>query len=240
MQAQGINSVEIAIRILEILATHKVPMRAVELTKLSGLSKSRLHKYLVSLCRCEIIVQDERTNLYSLGSKLNVLAQAAQKRPAVLTKLNYLLCQLRNDLNISTGIAVLDDSIVCLTKYNRSNKDIDIDYRINVALSFTKSAAGKAFLAFCKDCESKKTLLDPTELKLIIHKGYSVRLEKNIEIPGAKAIACPVFNEEQQMIAAAIMMGFLPETNIEIDALAQQLIATVNKGMQKSYNNSSK
>ena len=60
--AQGINSVEIAITILDALAKLKEPTRAIDLADMTGLTKSRLHKYLVSLCRKGILYQNPITH----------------------------------------------------------------------------------------------------------------------------------------------------------------------------------
>ncbi|MDF4667830.1 helix-turn-helix domain-containing protein [Vibrio parahaemolyticus] len=56
--SQGVNSVDIAITILEFIASNGGIARSSDIAKACSLSKSRLHKYLVSLCRSEMLYQE--------------------------------------------------------------------------------------------------------------------------------------------------------------------------------------
>ncbi|MBK5142891.1 helix-turn-helix domain-containing protein [Budviciaceae bacterium BWR-B9] len=225
---QGINSVEIAITILEALAEHDKPARAIDIARLSGLSKSRLHKYLVSLSRCDMIYQDPETSLYSLGNKLSVLGTAAQKQNGTLTAINNALSQLRDNLNISTGLAIQKGNLINLVKYNRSNKNIEIDYRDNTPIPLSNSAAGKIFLTYDESYKHEKVLSEE-ERHQIIQSGYSIRLTETEGIPGARAISCPIFSSSGRLIGAAVMMGFLPDTHKELHPLALQLISAIQE-----------
>lgn len=49
--SQGVNSVDIAVNILAFVASQNGQTRAIDIATGCNLSKSRLHKYLVSLCR---------------------------------------------------------------------------------------------------------------------------------------------------------------------------------------------
>lgn len=227
-EVKGINSVEIAIHLLEIFAKQNTPMRATDLATLSGLSKSRLHKYLISLCRCDVIFQDTQTGKYALGDKLSTLSRSSSQKNSELIAVNNALCKLRDQLNISTGLAILDGSRVCLTNYNRSHKAIDMDYRPNLSLPLTQSAVGKIFLSFSEQLAEDNTLLNPLEKKKIQKQGYSVRATATPGIPGDKAIACPVYNQQRKMIAAAVLIGFLFESEDEIANLAEQLMNSTN------------
>lgn len=220
---QGVHSVEIAASILEAIAEQGRPLRASEIAKISGLSKSRLHKYLVSLCRASVLYQDPGNSLYSLGYRLVVLGRAAEKQNDWLPAIEKALSQLRDKLNISTGLVVKKGDRVSLIQYNRSNKNIEIDYRTNTMVPLTESASGKVFAAFGGDNAS----LTDDERKQILRFGYAIRLDEVTGISGAKAIACPVFNSSCQLVGAAVIMGFLPDSQDELDRLAQELIDKV-------------
>ncbi|AWH87746.1 IclR family transcriptional regulator [Limnobaculum parvum] len=225
---QGINSVEIAITILEALAEHNKPARAIDIARLSGLSKSRLHKYLVSLSRCDMIYQDPETSLYSLGNKLSVLGVAAQKQNGTLTTINNALSLLRDKLNISTGLAIQKGNSINLVQYNRSNKNIEIDYKDNTPIPLTNSAAGKIFLTYDESYQHEKILREE-ERQQIIQSGYSIRLTETEGIPGDRAISCPIFSSSGRLIGAAVMMGLLPDTYQELHPLALQLLSTIKE-----------
>lgn len=235
-ESQGVNSVEVAVSILDVIAGFNAPVRAVDIAKVTGLTKSRLHKYLVSLCRSNMLYQDPDTSLYFLSNKLTVLAAAVEKQNGIIAGINKALCQLRDRINISTGLTVKKNDNISLIHYNRSNRDVDIDYRENANLPLIQSAAGKVYLAFCEEYEGMN-LLDPAEKEQIKECGYAMRLFQTEGIPGAKSIACPVFNQHNQLICVAVVMGFLPED--KLDTIARSLVETICE-LQLSVNPSVK
>ncbi|MEX6225966.1 IclR family transcriptional regulator C-terminal domain-containing protein [Providencia hangzhouensis] len=62
-------------------------------------------------------------------------------------------------------------------------------------------------------------------MEKIIKQGYAVRYQPTEGIPGAQSIACPVFNSEGQLIAAAVTMGFIDKNEMR---RSQELIKQVN------------
>ncbi|HEU6438414.1 MAG TPA: helix-turn-helix domain-containing protein [Nitratidesulfovibrio sp.] len=225
-EAQGVNSVEIAVSVLDVVSKSNGPVRAVDIAKAVGLSKSRLHKYLVSLCRCGMLHQNPRTTLYTLGFKILNLSEAAERHNSVLISVNNALCRMRDNLNVSTGLAIQRGDTLLLTRYNRSNKDVDIDYRDDTLLPIESSAAGKIFQVF-SDAFLIDSAMDSAEFQKIKRQKYAVRSTATEGIPGAKAIACPVFNRENVLVGAAVTMGFLPDSATEQHALALHLMEAV-------------
>lgn len=169
-QTQGVNSVEIAVTVLDAIAELGASARAIDIARLSGLSKSRLHKYLVSLCRSQLIYQDPETSLYSLGNKLSLLGEEAKSQNGLIITINNALCQLRDELNISTGLAVIVNDVPTLTHYNRSNKNIELDYKDNTPLPLANSAAGKIFLTFSERFKHQ-AIIDAEEKAHILQLG---------------------------------------------------------------------
>ncbi|EEG84504.1 IclR helix-turn-helix domain protein [Proteus penneri ATCC 35198] len=104
--SQGVNSVDIAITILEFIASNGGIARSSDIAKACSLSKSRLHKYLVSLCRSEMLYQESGGSQYCLGSKILLLAQATPKPQSIIDEINQLLCEFRDEHNMSTGLVI--------------------------------------------------------------------------------------------------------------------------------------
>lgn len=223
-EVQGVNSVDIAVSVLESVTALGGNARASDIAKHSGLSKSRLHKYLVSLCRSQMLYQEQETSRYSLGSKLLALAAAAGKQQTLATIINNALCELRDELNYSTGWAMRQGSNILLTRYNRSHKNIDIDYLENTLIPMNASAAGYAYQAFDSSITPQ---LAAQELEKIRQQGYAVRYNVTEGIPGARAIACPIFSQDNVLLGMAITMGFIPDDAAEIARLAGSLMAKV-------------
>ncbi|ATM94557.1 DNA-binding transcriptional activator MhpR [Yersinia frederiksenii] len=225
-EAQGINSVDIAVSVLESVTALGGTARAADIARMSGLSKSRLHKYLVSLCRCQMLYQDRATSRYSLGSKLLALASVAEKQNTLLTIINNALCELRDELNYSTGLVIRQGEHLLLTNYNRSYKNIDIDYLGNTPVPLCSSAAGWVFMAFDSSLAVQPNV-DPAALEKVRRQGYAVRYHATEGIPGARAISCPIFSQSRKLLGAATTMGFIPAEETEIVRLASCLTAKV-------------
>ncbi|AHG19130.1 IclR family transcriptional regulator [Chania multitudinisentens RB-25] len=225
-EAQGVNSVDIAVSVLECVTALGGTARAADIARMSGLSKSRLHKYLVSLCRSQMLYQDSATSRYSLGSKLLALASVAEKQNTLLTIINNALCELRDELNYSTGLVIRLGEHLMLTNYNRSYKNIDIDYLGNTPVPLSSSAAGWVFMAFDPSL-SVQPDVDAAALEKVRQQGYAVRYHATEGIPGARAISCPIFSKGRELLGAATTMGFIPAEEDEIVRLASRLTAKV-------------
>lgn len=221
---QGVNSVDIAVSILNFIAQNGGIARAADISKGCEISKSRLHKYLVSLCRTQMLYQDVQTSRYGLGRNLTYLANFVEPEGSFVETINNCLMQFRDERNVSTGVAMRTGKTLSLVKYNRSFKNIEIDFLPNTPLPTAKSAAGLIYAAFDKQFSCDDYSQD--KLNKIIEQGYAIRYEPTKGIPGAQSIACPVFDRNGKLVAAAVTMGFIEEKDMLI--LANALIKQIN------------
>lgn len=213
--SQGVNSVDIAITILEFIASNGGIARSSDIAKACSLSKSRLHKYLVSLCRSEMLYQECEGSQYCLGSKILFLAQATPKPQSFLDEINQLLCEFRDEHNMSTGLVVAQGNKLFLTRYNRSFKHVDIDFLPDTPVPYKISAAGAIFAVF-SDLEIDAGLSEKQK-NTIRQQGFAIRHEPADGIPGAQSISCPVFSKKGNMVAVVLTMGFIePDRQIEL------------------------
>ncbi|WP_218833017.1 IclR family transcriptional regulator domain-containing protein [Serratia fonticola] len=70
-------------------------------------------------------------------------------------------------------------------------------------------------------------MLEAKELEKIRLQGYAVRYNVTEGIPGARAIACPIFSQDNVLLGMAITMGFIPDDPEEIVRLADRLMEKV-------------
>ncbi|CAG9422360.1 IclR family transcriptional regulator [Providencia alcalifaciens] len=220
---QGVNSVDIAVNILNFIAQNGGIARAADISKGCDISKSRLHKYLVSLCRTQMLYQDVQTSRYGLGPNLSFLASFVATEGSIVEVINQSLVHFRDTQNVSTGLAIRIGKTLSLVKYNRSFKNVEIDFLPNTPLPIDKSAAGLIYCAFDKQFTTHPFSDD--ELNHIIQQGYAIRYLPTEGIPGAQSIACPIFNQQGELVAAAITMGFIEKD--EMSRLASLLIKQI-------------
>jgi DNA-binding IclR family transcriptional regulator len=63
----GIQSVEVAARILRALAQAGRSLPLKDLARAAGMHPGKAHRYLVSLTRVELVIQDETSGHYGIG-----------------------------------------------------------------------------------------------------------------------------------------------------------------------------
>lgn len=220
--SQGVNSVDIAVTILTFVASQNGQARAIDIANGCNLSKSRLHKYLVSLCRTGMLRQNEK-GLYCLGSTLLQLAGSPATNTDPIGELNAALIAFRDTYNHSTGVVIATDSGLVLRHYHRSFRNVDIDFLPNTPVPLHASSAGQVLMSF-SDYEPQ----NPAQAQLIAQiqaQGYAVRYNPTQGIPGAQSIACPFRNQKGELVAIAVTMGFF--STDAIPQIAAQLVRSV-------------
>lgn len=216
---QGVNSVDIAVTILNYLASHHGCARAGEIASGCGLSKSRLHKYLVSLLRTGILVQDGNGH-YCLGEALIKLAHAVPGNQDIITRVNPVLRAFRDRMNYSTGLVILTPDGLVIRHYHRSFKNVDIDFLDNTPVPLNASAAGLIMMSYGVNHSASPE--DREIIERVREQGYAVRYKPTEGIPGAQSIACPIIDANGTLVAIGVTMGFFDNED-EINRVAQAL-----------------
>lgn len=220
--SQGVNSVDIAVNILAFVASQNGQARAIDIATGCNLSKSRLHKYLVSLCRTGMLGQNEK-GLYCLGATLLQMAGNPTAARDPVSELNMALIAFRDTYNHSTGVVVETDSGLVLKHYNRSFRNVDIDFLPNTPVPLHASSAGQVFMSY-SDYQPQNQA--QTQLiEQIRDRGYAVRHHPTQGIPGAQSIACPLRNKKGELVAIAVTMGFF--STDDMPQIAGQLVRSV-------------
>lgn len=217
--SQGVNSVDIAVNILTFVASQNGQARAIDIATGCNLSKSRLHKYLVSLCRTGMLCQNEK-GLYLLGATLHQLVESRSFEHDPIRDLNNVLIAFRDTFNHSTGVVVATDAGLVLKHYHRSFRNVDIDFLPNTPVPLHASAAGQVLMSFTDfeaQDEAQADLINQVKMK-----GYAVRYNPTQGIPGAQSIACPLLDNKERLIAIAVTMGFF--STEAIPHIASQLL----------------
>ena len=158
-----------------------------------------------------------------MGTTALQLAGSHATRRDTISELNAVLITFRDTFNHSTGVVAASDKGLVLKHYNRSFRNVDIDFLPNTPVPLHASAAGQIFMSY-----SSYQAQNNAQTKLIeqvIAQGYAVRYNPTQGIPGAQSIACPLQNNKGELIAIAVTMGFFSAE--AIPQIANQLINSV-------------
>lgn len=143
---RGIQSVEIAFKVLTALQASVEPQALKQLAQAAGLSPSATNNYLVSLCRTGLAASDTRPGHYRLGPAALALGMSAIQQIDGFEIVRLAVNGLRDETRHSTAVtAWSDDGPVSL--YKRDG-DLRGAWEMRTGLvPLLATAAGRLFVA---------------------------------------------------------------------------------------------
>jgi DNA-binding IclR family transcriptional regulator len=145
----GIQSVEIGLRLMTILADAGAKLRLGELATRVGMHRSKAHRYLVSLCRSGLVRQDEN-GLYAFGPLALRIGLAALNDLNPVSMARAYLDRLASELHQTIAVAVWGDRGPMYIESRDPPLPTRITFNIRVGsfMPLTHSAAGLLFVAY--------------------------------------------------------------------------------------------
>ncbi|WP_240373988.1 IclR family transcriptional regulator [Bacillus piscicola] len=225
LKTKGIQSLERAVYILDEIKNNQGPITLTELSHKTSMSKSSLQKYLVSFMKTDVLLYDESTRTYNLGSKLIDLGLHALNRMDVISIIDPFLIKIKEELNQSSILSLWTEQGPMIVKYQGSGRSINVEIEIGYRPPLLVSSVGKCFVAFLPEPVTKHLVekeiatynLDETavmnEINEVREKGFASRDRQFGDLPGNHTIACPVFDHTGRAVAVIGLIGFTHDFN---------------------------
>lgn len=218
---QGIQSVEIGISVLDALVDGGGPMTLGEVARGAGLSLSQARRYLVSLVRCGLAVQDQATGRYDLGSRSLRIGLAALARVDVIELATAALKKLVSELNEGGTLAVWGDEGPTIVRWLRGGGIGVTSMGLGAIFPLFASATGHVFLTYLLPGNMRAQLrreLGDREFASpdVKHKIESIRAEvrrngyswlKGHFIENIRGAAAPIFDSQGELVAVLAIAG---------------------------------
>lgn len=218
---ETVQSIERAIALLRSFTEVEPELRVTELARRLDLHKSTVSRILTTLQRGGLVSQNPESGKYRLGLGLISLAGVAlgrlDVRGVAQPHLNNLVAFTQETVNIT----VLEGQECVNIERARSPQPIRYEGWIGRRTPLHCTAAGKVLLAYLPDEErivrlalplvkyTSKTVTDGQTLEdniaQVRHQGYAIVHEEFEE--GFSGIAAPIFNHEDQVVAAVSVSG---------------------------------
>lgn len=219
LESQGIQSLEIAFSIIDGFLSAGRPMGLSEAAERFGMPRSKLHKYLVSLVRLGVLRQGPDDTRYALGPKLLESGFSILGGMDIVSVCEPELHLLRNACEEAAALAVWMPGGPMIVRYLRSTQPIAMDMQVGFYAPVMTSAAGKCFAAHLPEQAYRHLVRDEVangadpdafagEIEFIRKRGYSTRDTLNRQIPGTRALACPVFYGTGAIAGTLLLIGF--------------------------------
>jgi len=222
---RGIQSVEVAGRILEALAQRREPSALSELAGVAALSTAQAHTYLVSLTRLGLVKRDALTGYYEPGPlSLRLGLMFIEQKKAYRVAAPYA-AELAEKLGYSVAVCVAGAQGPMIVRYERGAYPLHVNLHIGTVMSLRSTSTGRVFSAF----------LEPDKLDAMMQSQGIARLNvgldhidapdgartesladvrkrgmaRSIDVPspGISSLSAPVFDADRSMQLALTVIG---------------------------------
>lgn len=143
-----IQSVSIAMRFLNILAAAERALPLAEIAQLSRTGRSTAHRYMQSLVKEGLAVQDPVSSRYDLGPAALSLGVAALRRVDAVEISGMQMKQLTENHGLSAGVAIWTERGPTIVRWYRSAHFAITAISLGDVLPIDNSASGLVFQAF--------------------------------------------------------------------------------------------
>jgi DNA-binding IclR family transcriptional regulator len=235
-----VQSVEVATRLLRVLAHSS---RALPLTKLAAeaeMSPSKAHRYLSSLVRADLVRRDPVTHYYDLGALSLRMGLTALERIDEIQLATAILPRLSEEIGETVVLSVWGDHGPTIIRIQESSHAVSMNARVGSILPPLTTATGLALSAFLPEAvvraaaaRAKDWSMSETPRQGGSRRGRSsieeVRLrgmarDVGVFLSGVSALGVPIFNHESRVVAAITALGRESSFNVDWDGQPAQAL----------------
>lgn len=145
---RGIQSVEVGAVILLALSSSDKALTLKEICDQTGMTPSKIHRYLASFIRTGFVKQDIETGKYDLGAQSLDLGLSALGRFNVVEGSTEVLERLTSETGMTTLLSVWSKRGPTIVRTRRATAALITVLSHGVTLPATRSATGQVFIAF--------------------------------------------------------------------------------------------
>jgi len=241
-QRPGIQSVEIASRILAAMTEAGRSLQLKELARGSGMPAAKVHRYLVSLTRTNLVTQGSGDGRYSIGPAAIALGLAGLHSVDVVRIASEFLIELRDASGETAVLAVWSSAGPAVIRIEESGRPVFMNVRVGSTLPILRSAVGRVFAAYLPGQETAALIAKERRLprgntrggkragaRAIIaetrSRGLAV-IDGDL-VPGVTAIASPIFDHRARIVASVALLGGSEHLDARPNSKARALLKKI-------------
>jgi len=245
----GVQSVEIAGHILKTLASFDGPQTLSTLSQAAGYSSAKVHRYLVSLIRGGFVEQSAVDGRYDFGGAARFVGRAAMNRLDIVRIGTPLLIKLKDELQDTVFMGVWTPQGPMVIEWFDIVRPVSVILRPGSILPLHTSALGLICAAYMPpdiieralEAESPQPLLRSRKLakakqaaliEEIRQNGFSI-VQGDL-INGLDAIAVPVLNHRQELVACLAAVGSSGKFDISASGRVVRALKTAARRFMES------
>jgi DNA-binding IclR family transcriptional regulator len=209
-ERRGVQSAEVALRVADAVAAKPRAQNLKDIAAHAGLDASATHRYLASLMRSGLVVQDETNGLYDLGPFALRLGYSAIARQQPLQVAERALEAYVAATGETAMLSVWTERGPMVLRWQQGARPVYSTIAVGSVMPLGGSATGFAFLAHLPRAATRALLEreDPADRRAALAAAERARrlgfaTIANRLIPGLSAIACPI--KDRSGAVAAVM-----------------------------------
>jgi DNA-binding IclR family transcriptional regulator len=250
----GVQSVEVAARLLEALSRSPTAMTLTDISAAAEMTMSKAHRYLVSLARCRLVTQDEKTGRYDLGALSLGIGLTALGRIDAVRVATEALLDLRDRVDETAVLAVWGEYGATVIRLEESAHPVRMNVRVGSVLPVAASAIGQTFAAYLPESVVRDALerelagasaphwsgaFDREHFEGILFDVRRRGLNRNVGIyyPGVSAMAAPVLDYQGQITAVIGVLGHQVSINVAWNGPVAKVLRDVTREVSARLGN---
>ncbi|WP_369597115.1 IclR family transcriptional regulator [Pandoraea sp. PE-S2T-3] len=237
--SRGVQSVDVAARVLQALAQARRPLAPGDLAALAGLPPAQAHPYLVSLTRLGLLKRDPMSGSYAPGPMLLRLALLHLENDPAYRAAVPRVVALARETGFCVAISTPAPQGPLVVHFERAAFPLHVNLHVGSVMSLTTTSTGRAFCAFtpladwplawheqmpgnADEQHHFAELLDET-------RAHGMARSVNTPSPSVSSLCVPVFDASGRLRLALTAIG--PTAALDVDwqgAAATALRETAN------------
>ena len=229
----GIQSLEAGIEVLKTLVSASAPMKLKDIASASKMSASKAHRYMVSLCRTGLVAQETTDTEYRLGPYALEMAIACLNSLRPVKLASEALEAISREIELTVAIAAWGNHGPTIVRIEESSHAVSMNVRAGTVVPVTRSASGLIFAAFMP-----RHVVEPMLVSELPKAGDRKHFEEILEsvrrsgvasvaqklVPGADALAVPVFDHRGGVALSLLAVGSSNTFSLEPDGPVAEVL----------------
>ena len=221
MPGIGTETVDLSLRVLELLASSPRSIGLSELARQLGASKATLLRHLQTLVHHGFVRQEPSTSRYAAGIKLFILGERLRENFDVLPMARGEMVRLRDQTDRAVTLSTLVGEDVVILDVIQGHSIVNFGTQPGTILDLHASAHGKVALAFGPDDLLKRCVSRPLKawtphtlttrpaleraVAQVRSRGWATAA--NQVLHGVNGLAAPIFNHANNYAGALAVAG---------------------------------
>jgi DNA-binding IclR family transcriptional regulator len=241
----GIQSLQIGLNILEILAMEKEPLKFTDIQNLTSMTKSNLYKYLSTLSQFGLIYRNPHTNAYTLGHKLVQLGNVALGQSSLIEVVIPYFKKITEKTNLTVLLAIPSKKGPLISYILSADYGINIGAQMGTHLPLS-SSTGVVFSAFEKDVlmkdwkEEELSKLNKSEAQQFYGekektRGLFFASKTEPLINHVSSFSVPILNFNNELLGAITIVGITETVPQSADHPIGQYVLYVGREISEYF-----